>query len=411
MRQKSILVSILALMLVLFIDGMGQGIIFPILSKTLANASSRLFFTSDSVALHAIWFGLIIGSYYLAWFLSAPLLGGWSDGVGRKKPLMTCLLLAAMSFLTAAFAIDIGSLWLLLIARLLGGATSGDQAIAKAAIIDICPKDKKPIYFGLILCSVTLGLVTGPLAGAYLQNPLVFPSFNSQTPLYFAALLSLLNIFLLQLFFYEKASFKTVQKPRLSKAIKLLRESFKAKWIKLLLIIYFLTQLGWQIFYIDMQEFTVNRFHADTTQASLAVALLGLGIFVGLVALPRLFKEVRPKVASLIGYSVLATSNGVILFTSSIIIIYSFSIIAAAFFGLAAVNMLAMLSAQADLNQQGWVMGISGSIVALTGAIGAIITGILSSLSTVAPYAFSLLAILAGIIIISSSSYNEHLKG
>lgn len=406
MQQKSFATSIIALMLVLFIDGMGQGIIFPILSKTLTNSSSSLFLNEGSTLLRHIWFGLIVGSYYLMWFISAPLFGDWSDNIGRKKPLLVCLSLAATSFLMAAFAFDIGSLSLLLISRLIGGATSGDQAIAKAAIIDICPEHKKPIYLGLVLCSLTLGLVIGPLIGAYLQNSLIHPNFNSQTPLYFAALISLINILLLQFFFREKSSPRIYKKLRISKAPKLMLEGFKANWIRQLLIIYCLTQLGWQIFYIDMQEFVINRFYISNTQASLAVALLGVGIFLGLAVLPHLFKNVRHRIASIIGYGILTISIGIVSFESSIIIIYSIIVIAAAFFGLAAVNMLAMFSKQTDVSQQGWVMGITGSVVALTGGIGAILTGVLSSLSIIAPYVFALILTLIGVIMSSKRHTN-----
>lgn len=404
MKKNTRFSTTVALMLVLFIDGMGQGIIFPILSNTLTNTNSTLFFESSNLLARHLWFGLIIGAYYFMWFITAPLLGDWSDRAGRKKPLLICLSLAAISFLLSAFAFDIGSLSLLLIARLMGGATSGDQAIAKAAIIDICPENKKPVYLGLILCSVTLGLVVGPLIGAYLQNPSIYPNFNSQTPLYFSAFISLLNILLLQPFFKEKSYSRVTRKLKMSKSIYLVLAGFKAAWIRKLLITYCLTQLGWQIFYIDMQNFLINKFHVSDAIASNVLALAGIGIFLGLAVLPNLFKKINHKKSSVIGYSMMAISLVTVLLSHRMLVVYLCVVIASAFFGLAAVNILAMFSKQADTNQQGWVMGVTGSVVALTGGLGALITGVLSSLDITAPYTFALTLIFLGIIVFNKKN-------
>lgn len=381
--------TIISLMLVLFIDGMGQGIIFPILSKTLTNHTNSQIFKMTFFSPQ-LWFGFIVGSYYLMWFISAPLLGDWSDRVGRKKPLLVCLSLAAISFVMAAYAIKTCSLLLLLVSRLLGGATSGDQAIAKAAIIDISAKEKRAISLGLVLCSVTLGLVIGPVIGAALQNTSFHQGFNSQTPLYFAAGISLLNILLLQLCFQDKSTDNSTESFKVTKALEIIIKGFSAKSIRNLLVIYSVTQLAWQIFYINIQDFVISRLHLTVVKASAAPALLGVGIFLGLTVMPYLFKKLQCKTACFIGYSVLALCIAALLLSQQILVTYTILIMAAASFGFAAVNMLTLFSLQSNHSQQGLVMGVTGSIVALTGAIGALLSGILTKLSINAPYLFAL---------------------
>ena len=408
MRKIAYLTHVFALMLVLFIDGMGQGIIFPILSKTLTNSHSALFLNGSSLSIRNFWFGIIVGSYYLMWFITAPLLGDWSDQIGRKKPLLLCLSLASASFLMAAIAFQIKSLSLLLISRLIGGATSGDQAIAKAAVIDVCPNNRKPIYLGLVLCAVTLGLVVGPLIGSVLQNIAINTKSSSQTPFYFAAIISLANILLLQFFFTEKKRNKTTKKIKFSKSIELIVAGFKATWIKYLLITYCLTQLAWQIFYIDMQNFVSSQFHLSNSHASIVLSLLGIGIFIGLALLPHLFKKYQAKSVCIFGYSVLGICIATTLVSESIIMLYATTVIAAAFFGLAAVNMLALFSERTDENQQGWVMGITGSVVALTGGIGALLTGILTNISLISPYLFALSLMLIGLFTLQKRCSHPH---
>ena len=89
-------------------------------------------------------------------------------------------------------------------------------------------------------------------------------------------------------------------------------------------------------------------------------------------------------------------------------ILYATTVIAAAFFGLAAVNILALFSERTGEKQQGWVMGITGSVVALTGCIGALLTGILTNIRLISPYLFALSLMLIGLFTLQKICSHSH---
>jgi DHA1 family tetracycline resistance protein-like MFS transporter len=137
LHPKSFLAAAAPLFLVLFIDGMGLGLLFPILNALIMDPSGGILAHSVSVDARNFIFGGIISIFMLCWFFGAAYLGDLSDQVGRKKSLLICLLGAFLGYLLSAIAVICGSFSLLIIGRIIAGFTSGSQPIAQAAIIDI----------------------------------------------------------------------------------------------------------------------------------------------------------------------------------------------------------------------------------------------------------------------------------
>ena len=152
-------------------------------------------------------------------------------------------MVAGIAFLLCAFAFAIHSIVLLLIARFIGGVSSGDQAIAQAAVVDLSSPEKKAIYLGMVLLSVTLGLVIGPLLGAFLENPHYVHWFNVRTPFYSAAILTAVNILLLWWFFTETHP-GTKHRIEWIRVFHVFFEAFKYQQVRYLLSAYLLGQLG-----------------------------------------------------------------------------------------------------------------------------------------------------------------------
>lgn len=186
------------LLLVLFIDGMGLSLIMPILNALLFDPGSHFFASQQfSPRIHSIIYGGVISIFMLCWFFGAALLGELSDYIGRKKSLVICLSGAMLSYLISAVAVITHSLLLLIIGRIIGGFTSGSQPIAQAAIIDLSEPEHKVRNIGYILLSLSLGFIAGPLLGGFLADNNLVSWFNFSTPFYFAAAISLINVFLL----------------------------------------------------------------------------------------------------------------------------------------------------------------------------------------------------------------------
>ncbi|MEM1244549.1 MAG: MFS transporter, partial [Pseudomonadota bacterium] len=218
-------------------------------------------------------------------------------------------------------------------------------------------------------------------------------------PFYFSGLITLINIVFIILFFHDKKSVARINKKiQWLKLIRLFTGIFTEKKIIELILGYFITQLGWQIFYIYTPLFVTEKLQMTSMQISIVLALIGLGIGLGCAVLPNLFKRYRPESLATSGYLGLFLGNVLLLVVNEPFAVWLIVTVTASCFGLAAVNVLTMLSNQTNPDRQGWMMGITGAIVALTGALGAIIVGFLANLGLNVPYLFVSLNVIIGVI-------------
>jgi len=133
------------------VDLLGFGIVIPLLPLYAHRLGAR----PASV-------GLLLAAFSAAQFVSAPLLGRLSDRVGRKPLLIVSLVgTAGASLLTGAA----GSLWLLLVARVLDGASGGSVAVAQASATDLVGPEDRTRVFGLLGAAYGVGFVIGPAIG------------------------------------------------------------------------------------------------------------------------------------------------------------------------------------------------------------------------------------------------------
>src|SRR5207249_3934088 len=111
--------------LTIFLDMLGYGILIPVLPQLLANPLSPTYLLARDgrVGEGYMILGLLIAVFPLAQFISAPILGQLSDRFGRKKILIISLLGTSLSFVLFAFGIIIRRVGLLFFARLLDGLT------------------------------------------------------------------------------------------------------------------------------------------------------------------------------------------------------------------------------------------------------------------------------------------------
>ena len=98
--------------------------------------------------------------------------------------LLVSLSMMAVDYLVIAVA---GSIWLLLLARIVGGITAATHATASAYMADLSKPGEKAANFGLIGAGFGIGFVLGPLIGGLLGE------LGTRAPFYAAAGLALLN--------------------------------------------------------------------------------------------------------------------------------------------------------------------------------------------------------------------------
>ncbi|MFZ0504891.1 MAG: TCR/Tet family MFS transporter [Chthoniobacterales bacterium] len=160
-----------------FLDMLGFGIVIPVLPALVSSM------TADKPA-QAYWYGALLASYGLAQFFSAPLLGAISDRFGRRSVLLISIFGLGLNFLITAIS---PWLWLLLVSRLIGGASGASYTVAGAYIADVTTPENRSRSFGLMGAVFGLGFICGPMIGGLLA------ANNLRLPYFAAAVLALLN--------------------------------------------------------------------------------------------------------------------------------------------------------------------------------------------------------------------------
>jgi MFS transporter, DHA1 family, tetracycline resistance protein len=403
MKQKhGFFASASPLLLVLLIDGMGLGLVFPIINGLIFDPRSGFLPASLLTAtMQNLIYGAIVGIFMLCWFFGAAVLGDLSDKIGRKNALLICLFGAFLSYLLSAFAVVFHSLTLLIIGRVIAGFTSGSQPIAQAAIIDLSIEEHKTRNIGYILLALSIGFIVGPLFGGILSDSSIVSWFNFSIPFAFAALMSFLNIGLLWWLFEETFATRHATfaiNPYL--AITIFTSAFQDKEIRKLSIIFFIFIFGWSSFYSFIAMFLLKLYNFNPTQVSLYMATMGVGFGIGNGYLSNFFAKRFSLNANTI-VSVFLTGIMVLLVATihSELLCWIMIIPIASTVSITYTSILTMFSNQVSSEKQGWVMGVSASILAFVFGIDGILIGIIATWNDILPLSIAgLCLIMTGIV-------------
>jgi len=378
MNPSRSLLANLPLFLVLFIDSMGLGLLFPILNSTIVDPVSAFLPMTTSVVMRDFLYGLIIGIFMLCWFFGAAMLGDLSDTIGRKKALVICLFGSFFGYLLSAIAIWMHSLTLLIIGRVIAGFTAGSQPIAQAAIVDISTAEHKARNIGLILLAVSLGFVFGPIIGGVLSDEQIVRWFTFSTPLYFAAIISLANALLLWTTFNETFWITGKIQIKIHRAVQIFISAFQHKRIRYLSLVLLVMILGWSDFFMFIPVFLLDRYHFSPFKVSLFMAALGLGFSIGCGYLVNICAK-RFAFKSSVTASILLAAMGILvmLLVNNITVAWIAVVFIGTALAVAYSTIIAMFSNQVGENEQGWVMGVTGSIMALCFGINSLFTGVI----------------------------------
>ena len=165
------------LLLTVFIDMVGFGIIIPVLPLYAER------FHASPIAI-----GWLTGIYSGMQIIFTPLLGKLSDRFGRRPILMLSLAGTALGFALMGLA---HSLLLLFVARIIAGITGGNISIPQAYIADVTTPETRSKWMGMIGAAFGLGFTFGPMIGGVLSR------ISYGAPFFFAAALAAANVVLL----------------------------------------------------------------------------------------------------------------------------------------------------------------------------------------------------------------------
>src|SRR4051794_4017415 len=160
LMQKSRQASVVFILITLFVDMLGAGLVMPIIPKLVEQLLG-----TGAVAEASFVYGLLVAIYAVMQFCAAPLLGALSDRFGRRPVILLALVGLGFDYILLSIAPSIG--WLVL-GRIVAGLFGATYTSASAYIADVSPPEKRAANFGLIGVAFGLGFIAGPLLGGLL---------------------------------------------------------------------------------------------------------------------------------------------------------------------------------------------------------------------------------------------------
>ena len=171
--------SLFTIILVVALDAIGIGLIFPILPSLLEELTG-----SGQVSTT---YGIIVAAYAAMQFVFSPILGLLSDRIGRRPVMIVSLAGAAIDYLIMALT---PALWVLVVGRIIAGITSANMSVAGAYIADITEEKDRAQRFSWMSAAFGVGFIVGPILGGLLSVYFI------RAPFLAAAVLNGLNLLL-----------------------------------------------------------------------------------------------------------------------------------------------------------------------------------------------------------------------
>jgi MFS transporter, DHA1 family, tetracycline resistance protein len=168
------------ILLSVFIDSLGWGIIIPCLPTVIMDL------TGEPVSTAADWGGYLMAVYAFLQFFMAPVFGNLSDRFGRRPILLGSLFAFGVDFLLTGLARSMA--WLF-VGRAFAGVFGASFATAAAYVGDISNDGNRARNFGFIGAAWGTGFTVGPVIGTQ-----VMELWGSRAPFFVAGALALANV-------------------------------------------------------------------------------------------------------------------------------------------------------------------------------------------------------------------------
>jgi len=356
--------ALAAILFLFVIDAMGVGLMMPVMPDLIREV------TGQDISKAALWGGILTISFAVMQFICAPTIGALSDQLGRRIVIIVSLIVMCIDYLVMAVA---GSIWLLLVLRLISGVTSANYAVGTAFIADISPPEKRAANFGLIGAGFGMGFVIGPIIGGLLAE------YGTRAPFYAAAGLSAINALFIYFVLPETVKKTSFTRPKWSKVNPLAAFSIvlQHRGLKLILGIILMNEISFIVYPSIWAYFTIERFDWSPAQVGTSLALFGICMaFVQAVVIRLYLKylgEIRTVVLGL-------TLNAIVFVAMTMVESGWVALALIPLTALGAVSLpplKAIMSKQVSSDSQGALLGVVSS----TASVGAIFGPLIATFS------------------------------
>lgn len=395
--------ALVPLLLAVFVDLVGFSIVLPVLPGLFLDPANGVLPPAAPLATRTILFGLLLALYPLIQIFTAPLLGALADRYGRKPVLIVSFVGTLVGYLLFGYGIVTKQLWMLIVGRIIDGATGGNISVAQAAIADLSTDKTRAKNFGLIGVAFGLGFIVGPYLGGKLSDPSLVSWFSYATPFWFAAALCFANTLLLAAWLPETLRAKRHQPITALTGVRNIAKAFSMPRMRLLFFLMLLLTLGFTLFTSYFQVYMIDRFHLSQSMIGDVFGYVGLWIAFsqGVVVRPIADRFRADQVLRVATFGLAAALLLLLAPRTSVGLFYVLPL-TAIFQGLVSTNVTTLISAQADAGSQGEILGINQSVVSLAQFLPGLFGGAAAALSSGMPILIAAaLTLLAGSVFLT----------
>ena len=370
--------EIAPLLFAIFMDLIAFGLIFPELPSLLINPDTSIL--PIGISEHArygflsLWYLL----YPTAMFFGAPFLSDLSDRIGRKTILLLCLSGLMLSFILMGIGVEMKSITLLFLGRGVSGLMAASMSVALAAISDLSTPDNKAVHMSYVAFIETVGVVLGPLLGGVLSDPGLVPGFSIAMPFFIATALTGIALIWIYFSFQETHAQKTASPFHLNRLIYLFFDAYRNQSIRLLGLVFFTSHIGLSVYFLSISVYLKTVFKYSTLKIGLFSAFLGLLSGIGLITvLPYVVKKYR--VEGVVAFFLLISVPSEMFLSMHVsgILFWIVGAMLTITSSIAFSTLFTAFSNAADEDSQGWIMGVVGSLSALSLIFGSLCSNLI----------------------------------
>ena len=390
------------LMFVVFVDLIGQGLVFPIIDTLIMEPSSGFLPGSTATGIRHFDYGLVIGIFFLAWFLGVVYVSKVSDSIGRKNALLICLGGALAGYAITLVSLYVNSLWLLIVGRAVTGFTAGNQPIAQAAMIDGSTDDAdRDRNMGFIVTGISFGLVGGPIIGGMLSDPELLGDVASlKLPFYGAFTLVMIAMAMVIVFFRDVRLERTpfVFRPR--DITDSLWRVTKQPIVMRIMPVYAFFMISNVIFYVFIDNYLTSAFGYGVVGGSVAMLVIGIALATSSTFLVKPVQKRLDK-RQIVGVSLLTMVVCVMAFALIPVAVVAYIPVFLFYFlfGVSYPTLLGLFSSSVSEDDQGWVMGVTTAVFCLAGGVMSLIGGELMRFDIRSPFYIAAVSAAFGLLL------------
>jgi DHA1 family tetracycline resistance protein-like MFS transporter len=358
-------VKLAVLFATLVINVLGIGIMLPVVPILVRELNG------GEIGSAATIYGLLIALYSLMQFLFGPAIGALSDRFGRRPILLTCMFGLSLDYLLLAIA---PNLWIVVVARIVGGVFGASVTTASAYIADITPPERRAQNFGLIGVAFGIGFIIGPLFGGILGE------YGARVPFYAAGAVTF-TAFLFALFLLpESLDREHRRRFRLREANPVGAFLVVARYpaVAALMVIFVLAQFAERMLEANWVLFTAYRFEWGAAAVGVSFAWVGV-LFVFTQGV--LVRVVVPKLGEwrtlTMGLAIAAVCMATIAFANQGWMLYVIIVPYVLGWGLSGPAIQALVTRAVPRNEQGILQGAITSAATASGVVAAPLSGAL----------------------------------